>query len=61
MDELHQEVSQLVAADTETEADTAETFYRIWDRAQGRQPAATVCSLPPDRKRTPRLTESWFC
>jgi radical SAM superfamily enzyme YgiQ (UPF0313 family) len=61
MDELHKEVSRLVTEDTESEADTADTFYRIWELAQGRQPADTIRALPPDRKRTPRLTESWFC
>lgn len=61
MDELHKEVSRLVADDAESEVDTAETFYRILELAQGRQPKTIVCSLPPDRKRTPRLTESWFC
>lgn len=61
MDRLHQEVSRLVAEDAQSETDTAETFYRLLELAQGRQPASTRCSLPPDRKRTPRLTESWFC
>jgi hypothetical protein len=61
MDQLHKDVSRLVTEDTESEADTADTFYRIQDLAQGRQPADTIRALPPDRKRTPRLTESWFC
>jgi radical SAM superfamily enzyme YgiQ (UPF0313 family) len=60
MDRLHKEVSRLVAEDDQSGADSAETFYRIQDLAQG-NPTSTVCSLPPDRKRTPRLTESWFC
>ena len=29
--------------------------------AHGREPPDTVCSLPADRARTARLTETWFC
>jgi len=41
--------------------DTATSFYRIKALAEGRQPVDVVCSLPADRERAPRLTESWFC
>ena len=61
MDILHKEVLQLVESDTLAETDPATTFYRILELAHGREPADAVCSLPADRVRTPRLTESWFC
>ena len=37
------------------------TFFRILELAHGREPDDAVCSLPPDRVRTARLTETWFC
>ena len=61
MDRLHKDVSQLVERDAATEEDSAATFFRIWELADGRQPATVVRSLSPDRERVPRLTESWFC
>ena len=61
MDTLHKAASQLVAKDAQAGEDAAATFYRVMDLAHGRQPSAAGCSLPPDRWRAPRLTESWFC
>ena len=61
MDRLHKEVSQLVERDALAEVDSAITFYRIWELANGRQPVSAKNTLPADRNRTPRLTESWFC
>ena len=45
----------------EDERDTAATFYSVKELASGRDPDGVTCSLPPDRHRVPRLTESWFC
>jgi len=61
MDRLHTEVSQLVERDAAAEVDSATTFYRIWELANGSQPVVPACELSPDRERTPRLTKSWFC
>ena len=61
LDALHKEVSKLVERDAQAGVDSATTFYRLLELAHGRDPASAVCSLPPDRSRTPRLTESWFC
>ena len=43
------------------EFDAAVTFFRILELAHGRDPSAAVCRLAPERVRTPRLTETWFC
>jgi hypothetical protein len=61
MDELHKQTLRLVEEDTENEVDPATTFFRLLELAHGREPAAAACSLPVDRERAPRLTESWFC
>ena len=61
MDQLQKEIAQLVARDAEDERDTAATFYSVKELASGRDPDGVTCSLPPDRHRVPRLTESWFC
>jgi radical SAM superfamily enzyme YgiQ (UPF0313 family) len=61
MDELQQEVSRLVEKDAQAGADPGGTFYRVLELAHGREPATVSCSLPPDRARAPRLTETWFC
>ena len=61
MDALHKDVSQLVAKDSQAGEDSAATFYRVMELAHGGQPANALCSLPSDRARAPRLTESWFC
>ena len=58
---LYKEVSQLVERDAEAGEDSATTFFRLLELAHGRAPEEAVCSLPPDRLRAPRLTESWFC
>jgi radical SAM superfamily enzyme YgiQ (UPF0313 family) len=61
MDQLHKEVSRLVAKDSQAGEDPAATFFRVMELAQGHEPAAAVCPLPADRWRAPRLSESWFC
>ncbi len=61
MDQLQKDVSRLVEMDLKAGEDSAATFYRVTELAHGRQPAAAVCPLDPDRWRAPRLTESWFC
>ncbi len=61
MDRLQKQVSQLVEQDAKAGEDPAATFYRVLDLAHGRPPAAAGCSLPADRQRAPRLTETWFC
>jgi len=61
MDKLQKEVARIVEEDAQSGADAAATFYRIKELACGHQPALAVCSLPEDRRRAPRMTESWFC
>ena len=61
MDRLHKDVSRLVEQDAQSGEDSGTTFFRVWELANGRPSADAVCSLPPDRERVPRLTESWFC
>ena len=61
MDQLQKDIAKLVEQDAAAEADAATTFYRIRDLARGGQPAAATPSLPVDRQRAPRMTESWFC
>ena len=61
MDELHKQTMQLVERDSVNEEDPAATFFRLVELAHGRELAADVRSLPADRVRAPRLTESWFC
>jgi hypothetical protein len=61
MDVLHRDVTRLVERDAQAGEDSAATFYRIMALANGGEPAEAVCTLPPDRVRAPRLTESWFC
>src|SRR5262249_39551963 len=61
MDRLQKEVSALVEKDVSAGVDAGETFYRVWSLAAGRNPAAAVPALPPDRLRAPRLSEPWFC
>jgi hypothetical protein len=61
MDQLHKDVSKLVAKDAQAGEDAAATFFRVMDLANGRVPAVAACPLPLDRPRAPRLTESWFC
>ena len=61
MDRLQKAVSKLVERDTQDGVDPADTFYKILDLAHDREPAGVTSSLPVDRLRAPRLTESWFC
>jgi len=63
MDRLQTAVSRTVAEAAARDEDAAVTFDRVRalaDEAAGaaRAPALT---LPPDRRRAPRLTEPWFC
>jgi hypothetical protein len=61
MDQLQKDVAKLVESDAAAGEDAATTFYRIKALACGPEPAAVGCTLPADRRRAPRLTESWFC
>ena len=61
MDRLQKQVAKLVEKDAQAGEDPGITFYRVQELAHGRQPAGAVCSLPADRRRAPRMTESWFC
>jgi radical SAM superfamily enzyme YgiQ (UPF0313 family) len=61
MDQLHKDISRVVEKDAQAGADAGDTFYRVLDLAHGREPVEARCSLPRDRARAPRLTETWFC
>ena len=61
MDRLQREVAGLVESDATDEVDPATTFIRIRELAHGRSPAEATSSLSPNRRRAPRLSESWFC
>ena len=61
MDRLQKTVSKLVERDTQDSVDPAATFYKILDLAHDREPPRVASSLPANRHRAPRLTESWFC
>jgi len=61
MDQLQKDVARLVEKDAQAEEDAAATFFRVKELAYGRHPDGVVCSLPADRYRAPRMTESWFC
>jgi hypothetical protein len=61
MDRLQKQIAALVEKDVHAGADPAVTFYRVWALAAGRQPAAVVPALSPQRVRAPRLSEPWFC
>lgn len=62
MDQLQKDVAALVERDSQQcDGDLAATFFRIKELAHGRKPDEAICSLPSDRFRAPRLTESWFC
>ncbi len=61
MDRLQKDVAAVVERDTKGCGDSAATFFRIKELAHGRQPDEAICTLPPNRLRAPRLTESWFC
>lgn len=61
MDQLQKDVAKLVEEDAQAGEDAGTTFYRIVELAHGRQPVGVAASLPADRQRAPRMTESWFC
>jgi hypothetical protein len=61
MDQLQKEVARIVEQDAQAEEDAATTFYRILELAHGRDPVGVASSLPADRHRAPRMTETWFC
>ena len=61
MDQLQKDVAKLVEQDAQANEDAAATFFRVKELACGRSPVDVICSLPPDRNRAPRMTESWFC
>jgi hypothetical protein len=64
MDQLHQELTALVAAATEAEEDPAVTFSRLRSVAAARagRPVSGGVRLPPPERPIPaRLTEPWFC
>lgn len=61
MDQLQKDIAKLVEEDAQAEEDAGVTFYRVKDLAWGRSPTTVVRTLPADRKRAPRMTESWFC
>jgi radical SAM superfamily enzyme YgiQ (UPF0313 family) len=65
MDALHRAVTLLVEKAAKTDADPALTFEQLRALAaavrDGREPTAVTCNLAPTRRRSPRLTEPWFC
>jgi radical SAM superfamily enzyme YgiQ (UPF0313 family) len=65
MDGLHSAVTLLVEKAAKTAADPALTFEQLRALAaavrDGREPPAVTCRLSPTRRRSPRLTEPWFC
>jgi radical SAM superfamily enzyme YgiQ (UPF0313 family) len=65
MDELHRAATSLVEKAAKTDADPALTFEQLRVLAiavrDGREPAVVSCRLPLTRRRSPRLTEPWFC
>jgi radical SAM superfamily enzyme YgiQ (UPF0313 family) len=61
MDQLQKDIAKLVEQDAADEVDPASTFYRVKELAYGREPIGVACSLPADRMRAPRMSESWFC
>jgi len=65
MDELHHAATALVEKAAKSDADPALTFEQLRALAvavrDGREPAAVTSRLPITRRRSPRLTEPWFC
>jgi radical SAM superfamily enzyme YgiQ (UPF0313 family) len=59
MDRLQKEVSALVEKDVHVGEDPANTFYKVWSLAAGRD--LVTMPMAPDRERAPRLSEPWFC
>jgi radical SAM superfamily enzyme YgiQ (UPF0313 family) len=65
MDELHRAATSLVETAVKRAADPGLTFEQLRALAlairDSREPAAATCHLPLTRKRSPRLSEPWFC
>jgi hypothetical protein len=66
MDRLHQAVTAIVEAGAKEEEDAMVTFDRIrtiTDTMAGRHTESVTRARTnrPDRRKPPRLTESWFC
>ena len=61
MDQLQKDIARVVEEDAAAEVDAATTFFKVKELAHGRQTVGVACSLPADRQRAPRLSESWFC
>ncbi len=62
MDRLQKQIAALVEKDVHAGTDPAQTFYRVWSLAAGRDPtAAPAPAVAADRSRAPRLSEPWFC
>jgi radical SAM superfamily enzyme YgiQ (UPF0313 family) len=64
MDDLHEAVSRVVAEAAARREDADVTFEAVRLlalRALGRQEGRTVPRMSADRRKPPRLTESWFC
>lgn len=61
MDRLQKDVAKVVEQDSRAGADASTTFFRVKALACGGRPATPVRSLAADRRRAPRLSESWFC
>lgn len=61
MDQLQKDVARIVEQDAQAETDPATTFYKLKELANDREPVSLACSLPADRERAPRMSESWFC
>ena len=63
MDRLHHEVSAAVEDAAKVDEDAVVTFQRVRDlayRIAGCEPPARIAQRS-ERRRAPRLTESWFC
>ena len=64
MDDLHEAVSRVVAEAAARQEDADVTFEAVRLlalKALGRQEERTAPRMPADRRKPPRLTESWFC
>ena len=65
MDELQAEVAAEVERASSADEDAAVTFGRVKRLAFGvhkhRRAVGEIGLTEPNRKRPPRLTESWFC
>jgi hypothetical protein len=65
MDELHRAVTTLVEQGAKADADPALTFEQLRALAMavrdGCEPPQVTLRLSPTRRRSPRLTEPWFC